>query len=130
MNDQNFGVHFFQPTSSIIDFTAPLFPQMIKIIDQKASCKSKMFQKPLSDMCVSVSDLEKQGDFFLGKDMVFSDQMVDHFLSRPLHTDLIEICCKWYKRPPRRMQESIGLGNNAGNIKKVTLKQFNILGTW
>lgn len=125
------GFHsWIEANESIIDFTAPLFPKIIKIIDQKASCKSKMFQKPLKNMRVSVSDLKKTGDFFVGKDIVLSDQMVDKFLSRPLHTDLIEICCKWYKRPPRRMLESIGISNSSGNIKKVTLKPFYIQGSW
>lgn len=54
----------------VIDFTAPLFPDMLKTIYESASCEPKMFQKPLSNMSTSAADLESNGDFFFMKILI------------------------------------------------------------
>jgi hypothetical protein len=125
------GFHsWIEANEHIIDFTAPLFPKMVKSVNPTESCPSKMFQKPLKKMCNSVSELKRTGDFFVGKDMVFSDQTVDHFMSFPVNVDLIKLCCDWYKRPPKKMYKAIKIGNNKGHLNDVHLKQINLVGSW
>ena len=114
----------------VIDFTAPVFPNMLKRMDENASCEPKMFQKPLSVMCPSSANLKSNGDFFLHEDIPFANDMLDHFSKRPFNTDIADICCKWYRRPPRKMLKSITIGDGAGKLKQVPLRSYRISGSW
>ena len=114
----------------VIEFTAPVFPNMLKSMDENASCEPKMFQKPLSVMCPSSANLKSNGDFFLHEDIPFANDMLDHFSKRPFNTDIADICCKWYRRPPRKMLKSITIGDGAGKLKQVPLRSYRISGSW
>ena len=125
------GFHaWIEANNFIIDLTAPLFPKMIRSIDPTAHCKPKMFQKPLNEMCESGLDLKSDGDFYHGRDMVFSDGMVDHFMSSPFNTDLVRICCNWYKKPPQKILKTIKIGDNHGNINDLNFQSYKITGSW
>ena len=56
--------------------------------------------------------------------------MMDSFAKRPFNTDIAEICCKWYRRPPSKMAKVIAVGNGAGDLKQVQLKSYRIDGAW
>ncbi len=114
----------------IIDFTAPLFPNMLKSMHKNASCEPKMFQKPLSVICASAADLKFNGDFYIHENIQFTNEMMDHFSKRPFNTDIAEICCKWYRRPPIKMAKAITVSNGVGDFKQVQLKSYNIAGSW
>ncbi len=114
----------------IIDFTAPLFPSMLKNKYKNATSKSRMFQKPLSLMCSSAYDLEKNGDFFIYENIPFANEMMDRFAKQPYNSDIAEICCQWYRKPPLKMLEAIKVSNGAGYIKQVPLKSYEITGRW
>lgn len=114
----------------VIDFTAPLFPGMLKSKYKHATCEPKMFQKPLSLMCSSASDLDLNGDFFIHENIPFANEMMDRFAQRPFNTNIAEICCKWYRRPPRNMLKSVTIGNGAGELKQAQLKSYRISGSW
>jgi hypothetical protein len=114
----------------VIDFTAPLFPNMLKTMYKNASCKPKMFQKPLSHMRASAAELGSKGDFFLCENINFANEMMDLFVKRPFNTDIAEICCQWYRRPPTKMMKSITVGDGAGKVKQVQLKSYKISGSW
>jgi hypothetical protein len=114
----------------VIDFTAPLFPKMIKERNRIFLCESKMFQKHLNLMCCSADKLKVNGDFFIRNDHEFTEEMIDHYTSYPVNIDLANICCEWYRRPPLNMKKAISISNAAGKIKKVPLKSFQITGHW
>ena len=114
----------------VIDFTAPLFPNMLKAMDKNASCEPKMFQKPLSDICTSAAELKSNGDFFIHENIQFANEMMDHFAKRPFNTDIAEICCKWFRRPPVKMAKAITVGNGTRGFKQVQLKSYRIAGSW
>jgi len=114
----------------VIDFTAPLFPRMLKTKCETAICEPKMFQKPLSQVCSTASDLKSNGDFFIYENIPFANEMMYHFAQLPFNTDIAEICCKWYRRPPRKMLKAITIGNGAGEEKQVPLKSYRITGRW
>ena len=114
----------------VIDFTAPLFPSMIKENFENGTCQSKMFQKPLNSMCASVADLKSNGDYFIQEDISLADYMMNLFTKSRINMDLAEICCHWYKKPPSKMKKTITISNGVGHLKQVSLKSNKITGWW
>lgn len=114
----------------VIDFTAPLFPRMIRGINKNTSCESKMFQKPLGHMCASMADLKYNGDFFLFENIAFANKMMDIFANSKFHTRIIEICCQWYQKPPSEMKKMKNIVDWKGKEKHLFLKSNIINGRW
>jgi hypothetical protein len=110
----------------VIDFMAPLFSEMIK---HQVPCPSKMFQRSFTDMCNSPTEFSASGDFFVSKDIHFSNEVIDQFHADLFKTDMIKLCCQWYRKPPRKMK-AMGISNQQGDVKKISLNDFNIGGAW
>lgn len=56
--------------------------------------------------------------------------MMDSFTKRPFNTDIAEICCQWYRRPPIEMLKAITIGNGAGKLKQIPWKSHRVSGSW
>lgn len=114
----------------MIDFMAPLFRDKLKSMSKSVSCESRMFQKPLDAMCSSVEELSHSGDFLVMKDENFSNEIIDDFFSYHMNMDLAEICSAWYRKPPFKMAKVAGIVNNKGQLRNISLRHRNILGSW
>ena len=116
------GFHaWIQADGWLIDFAAPVFPELIKARGVKIPCVPKMLQKELGGMATSLNELNNIGDFFLEVDTDVVDQHLQLFSSIPVNMDLAVICCEWYRRPPKKMQKDKPIQDLNGNINHVSL---------
>lgn len=109
-----------------IDFMAPAFAALNPELDIPA----KMFQRPLKLMAPTLNDLARPGDFFLRS----SDQSTSKHMSvlgtRRANEDMAEIAVQWFKKDPKKMPTSIGIGDQNGHVRQVTLVGESLQGTW
>lgn len=125
------GFHSWIETDDwIIDFSAPQFPELLKSMGNNNPYEAKMFQKHISDMSTSPNEFEAVGDFYFHPDIDLTKELVDHFIANQLYLDLGEICYKWYRKPPKKMQKSIPIADNFGNMQNLPFKKIALSGTW
>lgn len=67
----------------IIDFQAPLFPEMINEKLQEVDTPSKIFQKKLAEECQSPLQFKQNGDFCHQPDNELAEQIIDILLRNP-----------------------------------------------
>lgn len=114
----------------IIDFQAPLFPEMINGQFQEADCPSKMFQKRLYEQCQTPIQFKKNGDFCHQPDKDITEQIVDIFVKEPLNMDMVKICSKWFTNPMLKMKDNIEIKLNTGQSKSIFLQKIKLSGAW
>lgn len=125
------GFHsWIKANDVIIDFTSPLFPTMMNTPDGKSRCEPKMFQRNIETMATSPHKLAVTGDYFMTPDPKLTNDLVDKFIEVPANMDLLNVCSRWYRRPPSEMPQMIGISNEKGTINKVQLQPFQIAGAW
>lgn len=114
----------------IIDFTAPLFDEMAPPERKGATIPRLMFQKPAVTDAVNFTGLTTPGSYVHIPNAALTNALMFNFTRKPAHGDLIEICEKWYVRPPKKMLQSIGIGDQHGNMKEVRLSRISVEGLW
>lgn len=110
-----------------IDFTAPAFSEL-KSGD--IEIPARMFQRPLSDMAESINHMNKSGDFFYYSTPELTTKHMQILNSHKMISDLADICNRWFVKPPKKIQKSIQIGNQRGELGLVTLHGHNIIGKW
>ena len=113
----------------VIDFSTPLFPLITKEKNFPDPGR-KMMQRKIASSKHSPQDLAIQGDFFLAPDQDFTLYTLKKFAEVPFHRDLIEICRRWFVRPPDRMMPVIGLANQHGKVAEVPFLRYEVIGAW
>ncbi|MEZ5386133.1 MAG: DUF2026 family protein [Prosthecobacter sp.] len=124
------GFHCWIETEDwVVDFTTPLFQKLVEgsaIPDPG----SKMMQRKYLSAKQSPQELVSAGDYFIHADIEFTKHALKKFASKQGHHDLINICLNWYQKPPRAMMDSIGIGNEKGEVREVKLSRFSVIGEW
>jgi len=111
----------------LFDFMAPAFSD---INTGKNSLPNKMIQKPLSSMASSVSSLVNEGDFYFEVNPAILKNRMEYLSSSLAYSDLGEICSRWYKKPPKKMQKSIQIGDVKGKLNSISLTGNSVIGAW
>ncbi len=125
------GFHcWVQAEDWLVDFAAPLFSEMWRTSGIAKQFERKMFQKRLNDMARYSSDLLNAGDFFNCPDLELTHYFTTQFLSSPLYSDLAYICIKWFRRFPKKIRKSIGIGSPMGGVKSVNISELKVVGAW
>lgn len=118
------GFHaWVQAEGWLIDFIAPMFPRIVP-------GSPKMLQKRLSDVSPSPDALISPGDFFVEANPGRTNDLFEHFLSKPAHADLLDIAEQWYRRPPKKMQKTIQVSDGKGAVKPVPFIGTQVVGAW
>ncbi len=112
----------------LFDFMAPAFSDISNANGFKI--ESKMIQKPMSSMAGSVSELKSEGDFYFESCPEILKNRMGYLSSSLAYSDLAEICKQWYKRPPKKMQKTIQIGDAKGNLNLVSLVGNSVVGIW
>lgn len=124
------GFHCWIETRDwVVDFTAPLFP----LIVEQAGLPDpgpKMMQQKIEAAKTSPDELTKAGDFFFCPDQDFTTKTLRRFAEIPLHQDVIEICRRWYARPPKQIKREITLANQRGEMAAVHFSRYQVIGSW
>ena len=125
------GFHCWIEVSGwLIDFMAPVFPHVMRKRGHETPCKPMMMQKKLDDMVESYDSLKRPGDFRLSVSPGKMENLFEHFESKPVNADLMEISTDWYRRPPGDMNEQISMSDGRGNIIKVPYIGESLVGSW
>jgi len=114
----------------LIDFMAPLFPDMIKRLRKELVLKPLMMQKRLDKSKKSIGDLVEVGDFFLETDINKTHEIIDNFSEKRANSDLMEICENWYKKPPKKMIKKLPISDGKGYTNEVSLIGRSLEGVW
>lgn len=112
----------------LFDFMAPAFSDIPN--EKGFKIQSKMIQKPLSEMASSVSELKSEGDFYFETSPEVLQNRVEYLSSSLAYSDLAEICKQWFKKPPKKMQKIIQIGDSKGNLRPVSLVGNPVVGAW
>lgn len=114
----------------VLDFSSALFREMLAAAGKQRLCTRQMFQKPGSGQAVSPEALTSPGDFFCKADTELTATLLAEFHSRPAYNDILDICLQWYRPSPKRMLESIGVGDAKGRVKSTQLSPLRLTGAW
>jgi hypothetical protein len=112
-----------------IDFMAPIFRENLQAQGYAGYVPRRMFQKPLDEM-TPPSEFSEEGQFFLSPDVERTQAMMTNFLARPVNSDLLDICLRWYRRPPRRIADQLAISNDLGEPVHLRLHGPDIAGSW
>lgn len=131
LTSENNGFHcWVQCNDWFLDFTSPLFQEMIALGGIQKTCPRRMLQKRESEMSESLSALHNPGHFLYGDNQDLTKQLVDGFFSRKAYEDILNICLEWYKPTPKKMQEVIGVGDSKGQVMQTRLSPILLNGAW
>lgn len=115
----------------LLDFTSPLYPEMLTSSDQPRECGRKMFQRVLTGAEESLVDVSLgEGAFFVKANPELTQELIAGFMAKHPYVDLRDICVQWYRRTPRKMIEPIGIANKTGVTKPVRLSPIRLEGAW
>jgi hypothetical protein len=125
------GFHcWVEVENHFIDFSSPLFPEILKSKRLPHKCGRKMFQKQLTRVSRTPLEYEAKGSFFCQANATLSEQLIHEFLATPIYADLIKIGTEWYRQPPKKMISTIGIANKYGVAKPVSLSSIRVEGVW
>lgn len=113
-----------------IDFMAPVFRENLQSAGISATIARKMFQRPLAQMASSSAELICDGAFSLFPDAERTQAMIENFETKATSGDLANVCSNWYRRPPKRMSETIDMANDLGKIERLNLHSPEVSGVW
>ena len=114
----------------IIDFSAPLFNSMVDPQRAEERIPPKMFQRLSSDRVLSLNELNTPGAYLHIPSQEVTTELMLHFSELQANADLVKICADWHRCPPKRMQESIGVANQHGQVNDVHLSKIYLEGAW
>ncbi len=114
----------------IIDLTAPLFDAMANRNSSESHIPNYMFQKPLSISGSDLNDLNTPGTYIHIPNTELTKSITNDFFKIIAHVDLISICKDWYARPPIEINQYINIGNQHGEVNKVSLSNIHLTGSW
>jgi len=113
-----------------IDFMAPVFRENLQAAGISQIIARKMFQRPLAEMASSSEELICEGAFSLFPNSERTQAMIENFETKASSGDLANICAHWYRRPPERMLETLGMANDLGEVERLKLHGPEVAGVW
>ena len=111
-----------------VDFQAPLFKDVGAKQEPAFALARKMMQKRLDKSSSSVDEMTASGTHWYSRNDQLRSALLADFVQKPANGDFVEMCVQWYKPTPKRMPESIVIGNQHGHADKVPLSPARISG--
>jgi hypothetical protein len=131
LQSSNDGFHcWIEADGWVVDFMAPLFQEMLASKGHARNLGRKMFQKPVAESIGSQLELEQEGAFYCEPNPELTKQLIHGFTETPAYVDLVNISVKWYRPLPKKMVDTIGIGNARGEVKPVRLSPLRVGGAW
>lgn len=113
-----------------IDFSSPLFSEMLAATGSTQKCGRKMLQKRLVEAARSPAELHAAGQFYCLPIQTQTREASEGFMAVPLTTDIERVCTEWFSRPPKKEVKMIQV-RHPGNIAIPTfLSPLRINGVW
>jgi hypothetical protein len=115
-----------------IDFSSPLYREMVESVGGQRHYSRKMFQRPLTQSCATLSEVgSTEGTFFCqADDSALVREHVGGFIDADMYRDILKICLQWYRRHPKKMLDTIGVADQHGRTQPVRLSTMRLDGAW
>ena len=125
------GFHCWIEADGIaVDFQAPLFRDITSRKDPPVTLDRKMIQKRLDLCSPTLEHLDKAGSHWYKRDDQLRSELLTNFIQKQANEDLGQICLEWYKPTPKKIAESILIGNQRGHSNNVPLSPVRLSGAW
>ncbi len=125
------GFHSWnQNNDFIVDFTSPLFPEMLMQRYGKKICKRKMFQRKVVEQCQSPKEFNKPGDFYHLPDIEFGKELIGMFANNPMNMDIVTTCNNWFVNPISDMTLSCEVKDENNEREQIRLSEFELTEKW
>ncbi|MDQ4087328.1 MAG: DUF2026 domain-containing protein [Pseudomonadota bacterium] len=125
------GFHMWVQTEHhIIDFMAPIYAESFAHARPDVRIPRRMFQKLKAQDKQNLDELATVGDYIVFPDPDLTDQLIDHFLSRPVNTDLLQIAEVWFGSRRGKQKPTITMGSNDGLFRELALPTTIATGPW
>lgn len=124
--DQNNFHMWVQTEHHIIDFIAPLF---LDSVQARFDIPRQMFLRRQESETPSIDGLSSPGDFYTWPDPDLSEHLVNTFMDRPNHVDLLLAIDAWYKPYPAPLAE-MALLDNYGKVEPLRIVAPRVDGAW
>ena len=116
----------------IIDFTSPLYSDLIRQQQPSARPGFKAFMRPVSEMIHpnTLADDGRPGDFFMQKSEAHTTHLLQRVATSQQTGDLIGIASQWYAPAPSRIPEYLSIGSNDGRRHELRFRPPRLAGMW
>ncbi|WP_447773998.1 DUF2026 family protein [Variovorax boronicumulans] len=112
-----------------IDFQAPLFRDLIASTGRTNLPQRIMVQKQIAQSVATPADLRKDR-FWYAPDADLRRSTLEHHNAKKSSKDFEDICVQWFRRPPHKMMEPIGIADQGGQVKPVFLSPVRVTAAW
>ena len=114
----------------VIDFMAPIFPENAQRHGIDMPVPRRMFQRPLSTMAASWSDLSRDGDFFFEPNAELTATVMAAQMGKASVRDLVNVCDYWYRPTPKKLAPQVSMASDDGSIRSIAFARTPISGAW
>lgn len=114
----------------VIDFQVPLFPDLGSSLGHVIPKERKMLQKRKNLLAREIEDLKNPGDAIYIQDK----ELTEHYIGRQgdfeFNKDLEEIAVQWFRPVPKKMRPTIGIQDQHGAVRPVSISSITLVGAW
>jgi hypothetical protein len=119
-----------QTETHLIDFMAPIFPEAFAEHGAVLATPRKMLQRPLAEEAATLDSLANPGDFYGMPNPELTKQLIDTFVDRASHRDLLHVADTWFGKRTGRQKPTIVMGDSHGHQLQLTLPRTIPTATW
>ncbi|MET3762216.1 hypothetical protein ABIB28_002770 [Sphingomonas sp. UYEF23] len=121
---------WIQTDTHVIDFMAPIYREAFAEHPAAIELPRRMMQRRHEVEAPSLDDLTRAGDFRHFPDPDLTEELVDHFLGRPINADLIQVATAWYGRRRANQAPTFAMGDKKGSVTRLGLAMTLANGSW
>ena len=89
-----------------------------------------MMQKPISETERKLDEMNKPGDCAFYPDPEVTKDVIDNAFEQVELGDIINIASTWHRPVPHKMEPSITIADNYGEVQTIRLIKRELVGKW
>ena len=90
----------------------------------------KMLLKPVNRTEGTFDDMKKSGDCVFVPDREVTTSIIDKAFERPQFGDILNIAASWHRPVPEKMQPSITITDDLGELTTINMVKRELVGAW